>query len=224
MEPPLSFLTKFNMSATTVLSQLTGLLEKTKQLKERFSKIFPTDNQWDTLIDLSFKLTEAAKEVQNEVQIQRESRSERAWKESEQHRLKAQSCNGQLFTTGRLKQPATFRRNIVTIFEGPRDSQFDSEDTKFRKMSTRERCKSIRALTPDGVLSWAIAFPPTIWAGGSMASDVFTCLLGSIEPELVQPWPPLIRDTLHTLMEDEEALKSSAEYQDFLKGRSAEDE
>lgn len=209
------------MSATTVLSQLKGLLEKTKLLKERFPKIFPTDNQWDTLIELSFKLTEATKEVHNEVQIQRESRSERAWKESEQHRLKAQSCNGQLFTTGRLKQPVIFRRNIVTIFEGPKDSQFDSEDTKLRKISTRERCKSIRDLTPDGVLSWAIAFPPTVWAGGSMASDVFACLLDSIEPDVVQTWPPLIRETLQKLMEDEEALKRSIEYQEFLKGWSA---
>ena len=51
-----------------------------------------------------------------------------------------------------------------------------------------------------------------------MSSDVFTCLLDDIEPEMVQTWPPVIRETLHMLMEDEESLKTSPEYQEFLKG------
>ena len=57
-----------------------------------------------------------------------------------------------------------------------------------------------------------------------MSSDVFTCLLDDIEPELVQTWPPVIRDTLHMLMEDEESLKKSPEYQEFLKGWFARSE
>ena len=53
-----------------------------------------------------------------------------------------------------------------------------------------------------------------------MASDVFTCLLEDIEPELVQAWPPVIRDTLNLLMEDEETLKRSLKYKELLKGES----
>lgn len=205
------------MSATIALSQLKGLLEKTKQLKEKFSKVYPTNEQWGTLSNLSLELSEAAKLLENEIRELKESRTERAWRESEEHRLKAQSTRGDLFAKGRLKQPVIFRRNIITIFEGPKDSKFDSEDQKFRKESTRKRCESIRRLSPDGVISWAMAFPPTVWAGGSMASDVFTCLLDDMEPELVQAWPKVIRDTLDLLMEDEESLKLSLEYGEFLK-------
>ncbi|KAF2849442.1 hypothetical protein T440DRAFT_360076, partial [Plenodomus tracheiphilus IPT5] len=118
----------------------------------------------------------------------KESRSERAWEESKEHRSNAQSLRGDLFAKGRLKNPHIFRRNVITIFGGPKDSKFDSEDMKIRKESTRERCKLIQGLSVDGVISWAVAYPPTLWAGGSMAFDVFSCLLDDIEPELVQAW------------------------------------
>ncbi len=206
------------MSATTVLSQLKSLLEKTEQLKGKFSKVYPTDDQWDTLSNLSLELSEASKAVQDNIQVLKESRTERAWKESEEYRSKAQVSRGDLFAKGRLKQPAVFRRNIITIFEGLKDSKFDSDNAKFRKESTRKRCKLIRRLSPNRVISWALSFPPTLWAGGSIASDVFTCLLDDIQPELAQTWPSVIRETLHMLMEDYESLRQSPEYRGFLKG------
>lgn len=162
--------------------------------------------------------------AQDEIRVLKESRTERAWKESEEHKSYAQSSRGNLFAKGRLKQSAVFRRNIITIFEGPKDSRFDPEDVKFRKESTCKRCELIRGLSPDGVISWAMAFAPTAWAGGSMAWEVFTCLFDDIEPELVQIWPPVIRETLHMLMEDEESLKRSPEYDEFIKGWSARSE
>jgi hypothetical protein len=137
------------------------------------------------LTELSLSLSEAAKKVEDEIRMLKESRSERAWKESQEYRFNAQSLRGDLFAKGRLKNPHIFRRNIVTIFEGPKHLKFDTEDLKIRKESTRNRCKLIRGLSPDGVISWAVAFAPTLWAGGSMASDVFTCLLNDIEPGLV---------------------------------------
>jgi len=51
-----------------------------------------------------------------------------------------------------------------------------------------------------------------------MALDVFNCLIDSIEPELVQTWPPVIQDTLHKLKEDEPSLQKSPAYSKFLKG------
>src|SRR5205823_4666448 len=101
-----------------------------------------------------------------------------------------------------------FRRNILLIFEGPKASVFDSEDIKLRKESTQKRCDMIRKLSSDGIISWAVAYPPTQWAGGIMASDVFDCLTDDIEPNVVQTWPPVIRDTLHKLKEDETHLQA----------------
>ena len=206
------------MSATVVLSQLTTLVKNSEQMREKFHKVYPTIDQWNTLSDLSSKLAGAATKLQEKIRMLRESRTERAWQESEKHRSHLQSARGDLFANGRLAQSAVFRRNIVTIFLGPKDSTFDSENIKFKKDSTRKRCVTIRGLSPDGVISWAIAYAPTLWAGGSISSDVFDCLVNDIEPEVVQTWPAVIQDTLHKLKEDEESLHWSPEYSEFLAG------
>lgn len=208
------------MSVTTVLSHLQGLLEKTENLSPKLSKIYPSVDQWNSLRDLSTLLLEAVQKFQDDVRLFRESRTQRAWQESEVHRTKVRSSRSDLLATCRLRHPSVFRRNIVLIYEGPKTSRFDSEDSKLRKESTRKRCKLIRDLNPDGVISWAIALAPTLWAGGSIASDLFTCILDSVEPELVTRWPPVIRDTLHLLMEDEESLSLSPGYGELLEGQS----
>lgn len=224
--PPTSLLSTYtlatpstsSMSSTVVLSQLRGLTEKAEKLKGKLDKISPTDDQWNSLIDSSLHLANAASQLQEKMETLRNSRTKRAWKESEKHRSQARSLSGELFTTGRLKQSAVFRRNIVVIFEGPKTSTFDSDDAKVRKESTRKRCDVIRNLSPDGIVSWAIAYAPTLWAGGAMASDVFDCLTSDIEPDVVQTWPTVIRETLHKLKDDEAYLRSSLEYGKFLQG------
>jgi hypothetical protein len=209
------------MSATTVISHLKSLLVKAEEIPSKFAKLYPTDIQWDILKDLGMSFSEAANNISSEIQVLMNSRAERAWKDSEPHRLRVQNLRGELFADGRLKQAHIFRRNIVTIFEGPKDSSFDSEDVKSKKASTRRRCEQIRGLSPDGVISWAMAFQPSVWAGGAMASDTFTCLLNDIGPELIQPWPQIIRETLHKLRKDKESLQKSVHYNNLLKGALA---
>ena len=206
------------MSASVALSQLAALIEKSKQLRGKFQKMYPSDEQWQTLGDLSSELSDVAVNLQEEIRVLKRSRTQRAWQESEQHRSHAQLARENLFAKGRLPQSAVFRRNIIMIFLGPKNSTFDSEDAKFRKESTRRRCDIIRGLSSDGIISWAIAYAPTLWAGGSMSSDVFDCLVDDIEPELVQPWPTVIKETLHKLKEDEETLQKSLEYCGVLSG------
>jgi hypothetical protein len=209
------------MSATTVISHLKSLLVKAEEVPLKFSKISPTDSQWDILKDLGTSFSEAAKKVSSEIQVLMDSRAERAWKDSEMHRQHVRTLRGELFTDGRLNNAHIFRRNIITIFEGPKDSCFDSDDLKSKKASTRKRCKQIRGLSPGGVISWAMAFPPSRWAGGAMASDLFTCILNDIEPELTQPWPQTIREMLHALRNDEGFLQESLDYDNLLKGTLA---
>ena len=84
-----------------------------------------------------------------------------------------------------MKQLAVFRRNIIIIFEGLKDSKFDSEDIKFRKEFTYKRCELIWGLSPNVVILWVIAFVPTVWARGLMALNVFIYLFDDIEPKLV---------------------------------------
>lgn len=40
-------------------------------------------------------------------------------------------------------------------------------------------------------------------AGGSMGTDIFTCLLDDVEPDRRPPWPSIVRETLYMLLEDE---------------------
>lgn len=208
------------MSATVVVSQLRGLLEKANLLIPKMSKIYPNEEQWEALTDISKSLTVTATKLENEIRESKESRAERAWKESEKLRSHALACKGELLTNGRLKQPPVFRRNIATVFEGPKDSKFDSEDIKVRKAVTRQRCEQIRQLSPSGIISWAMAYAPSLWAAGSMSTDIFTCLLDDIEPDHRPRWPSIVGDTLQILLEDEAVLSTSLEYREFLKGSS----
>lgn len=206
------------MSATAVVSQLQGLLEKANLLLPKIAKIYPTEEQWEALGNISKSLATTATRMESKVQESKASRAERAWKESKTLRSHALACKGELLTKGRLKQQPVFRRNIATIFEGPKDSTFDSEEIKCRKASTRQRCEQIRQLNPSGVVSWAMAFAPSLWAAGSMSMDIFTCLLDDIEPDQSPPWPSIVGETLHMLLDDEESLSASLEYREFLKG------
>jgi hypothetical protein len=209
------------MSVTNVVSQLRGLVDKANSLTPKLSKIYPSEQQWEDLGSLSEQLAIAANKIKKDIRESKESRVQRAWKESEKLRSQALACKGELLTTGRLKLPPVFRRNIVTIFEGPKNSKFDSEETKLRKASTLQRCEQIRQLSPSGVVSWAISFAPTVWAAGSMPTDIFNCLLDDIEPDCRPSWPSIVRETLYILQEDEKALQHSAAYQEFLKGITA---
>lgn len=206
------------MSASNFLSQLKGLVQKTELLKAKLHKVYPTDQQWNEICSLSEQLASEATETSRQIQTLKESRTKRAWEESARYRSDAQASQGELLAHGRLKNSAVFRRNMITIFEGPKDSKFDSEDVKQRKIATRQRCELIKSLSPDGVVSWSIAFAPSLWAVGSMSSDVFDCLLQDIEPDLAQTWPPVILNTLKMLLEDEASLQECSGYKDFLNG------
>ena len=51
-----------------------------------------------------------------------------------------------------------------------------------------------------------------------MGSDLFTCLIDHIEPELRLVWPSVVPEALELLLEDEEGLQRCPEYQPFLRG------
>lgn len=111
------------------------------------------------------------------------------------------------------------RRNVVLIFQGPTTSTFDSEEAKSRKALTRERCEKLKALGPDGVLSWASTFAPHLWEPGSMGNELFNQLLQIAEPNQGYMCSAGVYDMLRALR-TEELLQESREYQHFLKGSS----
>ena len=130
----------------------------------------------------------------------------------------AVSARENLITHGRPKGPATFRRNIMLFFDGPKDSPIDSPSVKSRNKLTRTRCEWIRCLSPHGIISWAAAFPPTVWTGGLMPDHAFDYLVENVEPEEVQAWPIKVGEILRAFAA-EEPLRRSNSYSAFLEGR-----
>jgi len=113
-----------------------------------------------------------------------------------------------LIDDGKLERLVVFRRNIIMIYAGPKDSEFDSDDVRSRKATTRLRCERIQKLSPDGVVVWAASYTPTSWAAGCMGKDIFDCLVDDIEPESAKSWPPVIQETLQKLQTDESLQNS----------------
>ncbi|QDS73731.1 hypothetical protein FKW77_004432 [Venturia effusa] len=204
------------MSSCAVLSNLKGMVTKAEEFAAKVGKAKPTDEQWDDLLSQSLHFSNIALRLHKEVQYLKETRDSRAWKDCEPLRSQAHSLSTDLLASGRLKAQDIFRRNITIIFTGPKFSIFDREGTKTRKVLTSRRCDIIRNLSCNEIIAWAIAYSPTKWAGGTMASDIFQILIQNIEPYIVQPWPPTVREVLHNLVEDEAGLRTR-EYTAFLK-------
>jgi len=203
------------MSTTVIVSRLTVLVEKVEGMIRNLDSI-RSRQQGEVLEALSERLSKSATAIQEKAETIKATRVGEAWEQSEKYRAQARSARATSLSEKRLSNPVTFRRNIVLIFEGPKDSSFDSTEIKSRKASTRKRCEVIRHLPPDGVLSWANAFPPTLWASGSMTNNIFECLIDDILPDGNVTWPDVIWDTLQKLQTEETSLHSSAQYDECL--------
>lgn len=130
----------------------------------------------------------------------------------------AQSVRNDIITGAQLKRRVVFARNIKLFFGGPRHSLIDSSATRARKRLTRERCERICGLRPDGVITWAAAFPPSTWTASSMSNSAFDYVEEHIEQGLPVVWPSEIFEILNDL-EVEEPLNLSSKYKGFLEGK-----
>jgi len=142
---------------------------------------------------------------------------EQAWKDSEQHRLQAQVTIAAVIDSRKLRNAAVFRRNIKLIYQGPRQSEFDSKDTTSRKGVIQKRCHKIQQLSPDGIVSWAIAYPPSTWGPCFMSNDMFDCLVEDIDPRDRKEWPEVVPGTLSKLTNGE--LKGCRGLEELLHGK-----
>ena len=207
------------MSAAVAVSHIQVSIEKVGRLVKQMTAVHPTNTQFQALETLGSRLSEVAAEFSHVINNLRDTHEKQIRQESAEYLSYAKSINKYLEASGQLKNPVTFRRNIVLIFQGPRISTFDSDEGRSRKASTRKRCEQIRALSPDHVIIWASTFAPNVWGQGSMGKEVFDHLLKNFEPESVQAWPAGVSDMLRGLA-TEEPLQGSHEYREFLKGPS----
>ncbi|KAH6719537.1 hypothetical protein BKA61DRAFT_669865 [Leptodontidium sp. MPI-SDFR-AT-0119] len=201
------------MTTSTYVSQLDALTKKVESFVETLQsvKIQPSKIQYQTLEDLSLRLSKATVAIPGEVAALKKRNTESSCEEGRKLVSQVRLDINDLITTAHLKGRLVFARNMRLFFEGPQDSALDSKTIKGRKRLTRERCERICSLNLDGLNSWAVAFAPSIWTANLMSNKTFDYVVEHIEPEDPLVWPSEIYDILNALG-DENPLKGSSRY------------
>ena len=208
------------MATTKFTSQLVDLAKKLERVVESVpcSCMHPTKSNYRTIEDLGARLFKAVAKLSVEIEALKKRRTESAHEEGKQRLNQAQKNRKDTITSSNLKNRGIFAKNIALFFSGPKDSVIDSDATRIRKQVTRERCERICSLSPNGIISWAAAFNPTVWTANLMSRDTFDFVVERIDPEDIQVWPS---DVYHILngLGTEEPLRESQKYHEFLKGK-----
>jgi hypothetical protein len=170
------------------ISHLTGLISRLDGSVAILSSLAPTPNQWSNIRDLASKLTDAASQLQRDIETVRQSKTEETQEQGAITKKETKQYRDSL-VDGNLLRPTVFRNNIILIFEGPRASSQDRRDVAANKEITKERCAILQSLSTDGILLWAASYPSTDWAGGKMSWGVFNYLIEDIEPSEPPRYP-----------------------------------
>jgi hypothetical protein len=208
------------MTTGEFITQLTAQISKLESLVRSLqnSSFHPSNDQYQILEELGLGFSAAAAMLPAEIAALKERRKGPSCAQGEQLVSQAELSYKDLIATTKLKSQKIFAKSIILFFKGQSDSIVDSTTIKKRKQGTRGRCERICTLSPDGLISWAVAFKPTTWEANLMSKDIFDYVLDHIEPDNCRLWPPVIYKILSGLG-DEEPLKDSHKYQAFLKGK-----
>ncbi|MCJ1344894.1 hypothetical protein MMC31_003099 [Peltigera leucophlebia] len=205
------------MSIGSAILLLETLARKAEYTAEAFgslnSKAVLTKEHYHALESASTRIWEVIAKIADKIDILKEDRVKWVEKEGETLAAQAVSAREKLLAHGKPPSPATFRRNITLFFDGPKDSPIDPSSAKSKNKLARIRCAQIRCLSHHGIISWAAAFPPTVWTG--MPEHAFDYLIENVEPKELQAWPEKIGEILHAFAE-EEPLGRSDSYRAFL--------
>ena len=209
------------MSVGSDILSLEALVRKAEYTADVFELSDPctilTKEQHHALESSITRIWEGAAKIANQFDLLKQNSIDWTAKEGNALVTKAVSAREDIVAHGSPKGSATFKRNMVLFFDGPKDSPIDSSSTKSRNRVIRARCESIRYLSPHAIICWAAAVPPTTWAAGSMADHAFEYLIETVELEEIPAWPTKIGETLRTLAA-QEPLQHSSSYMEFLQG------
>lgn len=210
------------MSIGSAILSLEALARKAEYTAEAFdslnSNAVLTKEHYHALESASMRIWEVIAKIADKIDRLKEDHVKWAGGEGKALAAQAVSAREKLLAHGQPTGPATFRRNITLFFDGPKDSPIDSSSVKSRNKLTRIRCEWIRCLSHHGIISWAAAFPPTVWTGGFMPEHAFDYLIKNVEPKEFQAWPVKIGEILRAFAA-EEPLRRSDNYSAFLKSQ-----
>lgn len=198
------------------ISRLKTLIGSAESLENMLPNITPQLDDWGEIERLTAQLAEVASHIYRNVESSKQSRNKQVVEEAEAMKKQAKPYQDSL--ANNLPRAPIFRRNMIIIFEGPKESPFNNSTAeRRRKEVTRRRCDVLRSLNTDGLILWAISYAPTSWAGGKLSWAVFDELVGDIEPSERQVFPSDLVETLMMILERD--LSGNTEYERFLGGR-----
>jgi hypothetical protein len=203
--------------AAIVINQLNSVAGDLDALSLAMRDLSLSGTDLQMMEAVAAKLKDIIVIIESKTGLRKRPWTEQTWKNSEPHRLKAQSIIATVISKGRLHNPAVFRRNIKLIYCGPQQSEFDSKDTKWRRAVVQKRCSRIQQLSPNGIVSWAIAYPPTTWGPCFMPNEIFDCLIEDIEPRDRKKWPDAVCRTLSRLKDGE--IQGSSGLEQLVHGK-----
>jgi hypothetical protein len=195
---------------STAIFRLESLVQKAESIAESICGIqaCQSKEQYCSLEALNSRLQEAAVKVAGRIERLEEGRAEKIRKEGGKFLSQAEATRESIIENKQLRSITAFRKNIALIFEGLKDSALDPAWITSRNKQTRTRCELIRELNPDGLISLAAAFAPSVWTAGCMQNHIFDYLIEEIEPDEVQVWPPKIGEILHIFQVEESFAQS----------------
>ncbi|KAJ5471847.1 hypothetical protein N7539_008571 [Penicillium diatomitis] len=206
------------MSTVSIIAQIETCLQKAEQLKSKIDKLRPADEQWDTLLDLTSRLSECTKFLQEKVRLRKESHCARAQNEKNKYTSDTVTSRRALCKNGTFKA-TIFRRNILTIFGETKFSTLDSSRNRLRKEAIVRKIEAIRGLNPDTIVTWSITFEPSRWTSDKMAFKVVKLVTEFLEEETPCEWPLVVADTLDKLQQEEGILQENREYDISREGK-----
>ncbi|BAE64503.1 unnamed protein product [Aspergillus oryzae RIB40] len=214
MEPPH---VKSPYQATISASRCQGLIVEINSMIEiaKHGRLQLDFDQYSSLEAASQELAKIASSFAGEVKELVKRRKHTVILEGQKLLSHAESMKSELWATGKLRNKTTFIRNIQLFFRPPEESKLDNPPVRQRKKLTRERSERIRNLTPDGTITWAAAFIPSVWDSNHLSKSTFDFVVEFLDSHHPRRWPAQVYEVLDTLAA-EQPLRDSPEFKNFL--------
>lgn len=210
------------MSIDFVILSLEALTRKVEYIVEAFDSLNSnatlTKQQYHALNSVNMRIWEVVAKVADKIDHLKKNYVKWTEEKSKILAIQAVSAREHLIAHERSKGSATFRRNITLFFDDSKDSSIDSSSIKSRNKLTCIRCEWIRCLSSHEIISWAAAFPSTVWTEGFMPDHAFEHLMKNVESKVFQAWLMQIDEILRAFAA-EESLRRSNSYSTFLEGQ-----
>lgn len=195
-----------------VLNQVADSAQSLTDLVIGFDPTQCTERELSELIRLGEKLEGVG------ITLLSKAESKYAWEASAGLRFKVAATTSKVIAMEEVLLPKSFRRSLKAIFVGPESLLQSLNLGQSRHKNFERRCKKLRKLSPNAIVTWALTFSPNSWFVHNMRNDIFSCLVTFVESRPKKMWPSKVYELLEGLKRDMD-LAQNVEYIRFVSGK-----